>query len=90
MLKKEFEISPTSGITTSPNIRPKRTKFTPYIHLRKIKYEATDDPKWPETCTKSTELLSLIGKRKTQNFTHPQVLDAKRICVDAVPELRRR
>lgn len=27
----------TSGSTTRPNMNPKRTRFRPYIHLRKIK-----------------------------------------------------
>ena len=26
------------------NVRIKRTMFTPYIHLKKRKYEATDEP----------------------------------------------
>lgn len=29
------------------NVRIKRTIFTPYIHLKKRKYEATEEPNWP-------------------------------------------
>ena len=35
----------TSGIMTRPNIKPKRTRLTPYIHRRKMKYDATEEPK---------------------------------------------
>lgn len=31
------------------NVRIKRTMLTPYIHLKKRKYEATEEPNWPIT-----------------------------------------
>lgn len=34
----------TSGNMMRLNVRMKRTMLTPYIHLKKRKYEATEEP----------------------------------------------
>lgn len=38
-------ISDTSGTITRPKVSPNRIMLMPYIHLRKMKYEATEEPK---------------------------------------------
>lgn len=35
----------TSGTITKPKVRPNKIMLMPYIHLKKMKYEATEEPK---------------------------------------------
>lgn len=35
----------TSGTITRPKVRPNKIMLMPYIHLKKMKYEATEEPK---------------------------------------------